>query len=189
MRRLKFRVPELPPSSTHVDLAPGVVVTLLNDEIITAESTHAFSFCESGEALPVFFRADVLDELIPIQALPEFHGFLPQSNYALGLLWDFPYVLQLEYQSITAGSISAFSASVPFGISRTTRQNYGSEIWTSETFSLAQSLVQCDRFCDHPTFDAAGVYQVNALFRSAYALSCYVPRFPERGDSGFPDDP
>ena len=62
-------------------------------------------------------------------------------------------------------------------------------MWLEEEFSLAETLTQCERFCDHPTFDAAGIYQINDDFRTAYAAACYTPNFPRRGDSGFPSDP
>ena len=71
----------------------------------------------------------------------------------------------------------------------TTNQNFGSALWLQDEFVLEQTLTQCERFCDHPTFDAAGIYQVTDLFRESYAGACYAPRFPQRGDSGFPSDP
>jgi hypothetical protein len=54
---------------------------------------------------------------------------------------------------------------------------------------LREILLRCDRFCRHPTFDSAGVYNVRSLFAETFRNQCYVPRFPRRSDGGFPDDP
>ena len=112
-----------------------------------------------------------------------------EATYELGIVWDFPYVLRIEYEVVAAIAVTAFSATLPFGIAGETQADYGSQLWLSEAFPMAETLAQCRRFCDHPTFDSAGVYQVSAAFREAYAATCYRPAFPERGDSGFPDDP
>ncbi len=189
MKSLSFRVPELPPTAEHVFAGPFGVATFLNGEVITAEPDDAFSFCETEEYQGFVFRSPLLMEPLPIAALPELHSNLPTDTYPLGIFWDFPYLLRLRFESIAAGSISAFSASLPFGIATDTEQDFGSAVWLEEEFPLAETLTQCDRFCDHPTFDAAGVYQVTDDFRNAYAAACYTPKFPRRGDSGFPSDP
>jgi len=189
MKSLSFRVPELPPSAEHVFAGPFGVATFLNGEVITAQPDDAFSYCESDEYQGFVFRDPIVMEPLPIASLPEFHSALPADTYQLGVFWDFPYLLRIRYETVTAGSISAFSASLPFGIASTTDQNFGSELWLEEEFPLAETLTQCERYCDHPTFDAAGIYQVNDDFRGAYAAACYAPKFPQRGDSGFPSDP
>ena len=54
---------------------------------------------------------------------------------------------------------------------------------------LDKVLLQCTRYCGHPTFDNAGVYNVNEPFRAAYANRCFEPAYPELTDGGFPLDP
>ena len=189
MKSISFRVPELPPNAEHVFAGGFGVATFLNDEVLTAEPDDAFSYCESDEYQGFVFKEPFVMEPLPISALPEFHSALPADTYRLGIFWEFPYLLRLRYETVTAGAISAFSATLPFGIASTTDQNFGSELWLEEEFSLAETLTQCERFCDHPTFDAAGIYQINDDFRTAYAAACYTPNFPRRGDSGFPSDP
>jgi len=78
---------------------------------------------------------------------------------------------------------------VPFGFASPAEAYYGTPVWLEEGFALDEALTQCSRFCDHPTFDPAGIYQVRALFRESYAQACYLPDFPSPGDSGFPRDP
>lgn len=190
MLSLSFRVPELPPSADHVSVQPIGVATFFNDEVITADPVDAFSFCQTdGDFSGFVFRSDLSPTLLPISFLPGWHESAQETSYDLGIVWDFPYLLRLRYKAVGALSVNAFSASLPFGISGTARDDFGSEAWLSEEFSLAETLAQCRRFCDHPTFDSAGVYQVRAAFRTTYAATCYRPAYPARGDSGFPDDP
>ena len=56
---------------------------------------------------------------IPIAALPTWHNTFPETLYELGVAWEFSFLIRLEFSSFLAGSVSAFSASVPFGVSRT----------------------------------------------------------------------
>ena len=187
---LTFRVPELPPTSDHVPVPPYGVATFFNDEVITADADDAFSYCETDEFPGFVFRLPLApDFLMPIDALPEWHEFAGGETYELGIVWDFPFLLRLEYESVGAISVSAFSVSVPFGITTEAQEDYGSEVWLSEELSLAETLAHCRRFCDHPTFDSAGVYQVHADFRTTYRATCYAPRYPRRGGTGFPLDP
>ncbi|MCA9560855.1 MAG: hypothetical protein KC583_20040, partial [Myxococcales bacterium] len=181
---LTFRVPELPPSADHVDIQPFGVATFFNGEVITAQPEDAFSFCETDEYEGFVFRPPVqvpAPGLLPIAALPAYHAGAPQPTYGLGIVWDFPYLMRLEYEAVAAISVSAFSASVPFGVPIDAEQDFGSELWLRDTFSLEDSLAHCRRFCDQPTFDSAGVYQVAADFRGSYMSTCYRPDFPERG--------
>ena len=189
MRSLTFRVPELPPAADHVPVPPFGVATFLNDEVITADKDDAFSFCETDEFPGFVFRSAFGSKLMPIEDLPEWHASVPEETYEIGIVWDFPYLLHLTYEAIAAIAVSAFSASLPFGIAVESEEDYGSEVWLSEELIMEETLTQCRRFCDHPTFDSARVYQVAADFRTAYQHACYVPDFPERGDSGFPRDP
>ena len=64
-----------------------------------------------------------------------------------------------------------------------------SAAYSRMVLSLENLLTQCRRFCDHPTFDSAGVYHVTDPFRTTYAQACYLPDYPALGDSGFPSDP
>lgn len=213
---LAFRTPEFAASARHVDYGPFGVVTFLNDEAIDADPDDAFSWCAPDEFLPVVFGSETLSQasavgldpalceaiglpasdcqeadvgVLPIEALPGWHDLARERSYDLGVFWEFPFLLRMRYRAVAAGAVSAFGLSVPFGVGDTARAFYGSAVWTADVLPLGGALGQCRRFCDHPTFDSAGVYHPRDPYRSTYATSCYEPRFPRPGDDGFPRDP
>lgn len=190
MLSLRFHAPELPPDAEHLALPPFAIATFFNDEIITAEPDDGFSYCETeGEYAGAVFRSASSPLVMPIALLPEWHAQTGEATYALGLVYEFPYLLEMRYEAVAAIGVTAFGATLPFGIGADVDQDFGSTVWRTGEFPLAQTLTRCRRYCDHPTFDAAGVYQVGDLFTEAYRNACYRPDFPARGDPGFPRDP
>jgi len=132
----------------------------------------------------------ILLGLLPIESLPDWHGVFAETEYKLGLFWEFPFLLKMDYEAVIAASVSAFGVSVPFGFARPDQALYGAEVWEQDVFPIDPTLTQCRRFCDHATFDGAGVYQVRQPFRTTYAQACYLPRFQDPLDySRFPLDP
>lgn len=197
-RSLSFRAPTRTPLSTNLAVGDFGVATFFNNEIISAAPTDAFSICEDeiGNAAAVVFKvavptdAGVLeDAVIPIESLPDVQQIFPQPNYPLGLVWASPYRMQLEYEVVLAGAATAYSLTVPFGISTNDSRPFGSKLWERSEFPLADLLLRCTRFCDQPTFDSSGVYNVSSLFADAYRKQCYRPKYPVVGDGGFPRDP
>lgn len=213
---LHYLTPEFAATSEHVDLGDFGVVTFLNQESISADADDAFSYCVQEELSPVVLSSDLLSDpeiiqallqycamgklpeemcaylamgMVPLSSLPEWHNLALESRYDLGLYWDFPFLVRMEYRAVLAGSATAFGLSVPFGFGSPAEGYYGSYYWLADEFSLDPMLSQCRRFCDHPTFDSAGAYHVNQSFREAYAADCYVPLFPQPGDGGWPIDP
>lgn len=191
MKKLTYRAPERTPVSENLLVGDFGVVTFFNNEVLTPAPTDTFSFCAPEDQLLnlVVFRSALVAEPLPLAALPEFHATLPQPSYALGLAWDFPYLLRLEYEVVVAGAATAYSFTVPFGVGSNAEAYYGSPQWETGEFPLAETLLQCTRFCTHPTFDSAGVYNVNAPFEPTYRAQCYRPRYPMPGEGGFPLDP
>ena len=213
---LTFRTPEFATTSDHIDIGSYGVVTFLNGEIISADADDAFSYCAGDETTFFAFRSDVMQSdafaklmaekcedfafsedvcefaqlgLLPIEWLPDWHSLLGESTYELGIFWDFPFLLRMEYETVAAGSASVLGLSIPFGFAQSGETYFGTQMWTTDEFSLEETLTQCRRFCEHPTFDSAGVYHVTDPFRTTYASSCYQPSYPVPGDSGFPRDP
>jgi hypothetical protein len=208
---IAYRTPEFATTTVHVPLGEYGAATFLNGEQIAADRADAFSYCTSDDPAVFVFRSDRLDGgapvncrrlglpeevclsaalgLVPLQYLPDWHNALGESSYDLGVVWDFPYLLRMDYEVVTAGAVGAFGLSVPFGLATPAESYYGTAVWTADQFSLEDALLQCTRFCDHPTFDSAGVYHVTDPFRSAYAHQCYLPDYPKPGDGGFPRDP
>ncbi|MHB8878845.1 MAG: hypothetical protein ACYC8T_34525 [Myxococcaceae bacterium] len=187
--KLDFRTPERTPASENVEVGSYGVVTFFNSELISAAPTDAFSYCPVDPPPPVAFRSASFPGLAPLSALPQVHRLAPASTYQLGLAWDFPYLMRLDYQIVIAGSASAFSLTVPFGIAADTTAYYGTQLWAQGEFPLSEALLQCTRFCDQPTFDSAGVYQVTARFHETYGDRCYRPLYPTPAGGGFPLDP
>ncbi len=212
----EFLAPRFATTADHVDLGNFGVVTFLNGERITPDATDVFSYCPSNKFMPVVYRSSltrteefgiVLEELcdageipedicltleegvIPLDLLPDWHAELGESNYELGLFWDFPFLLRLEYEAVAAGSVSAVGLSIPFGIANNGESYLGTEVWLDDFYELDERLLQCTRFCGHPTFDSAGVYQVQVAFDPTFMNACYLPDFPTPGDGGFPRDP
>lgn len=190
MSALTFRAPELPPDAEHLRVPPLGVATFFNDEIITAEPDDAFSHCPTdGEYGGVVFRPAGVDLPLPISALPDFHAETGGGDYPLGLSYDFPYLLEVEYVAVAAVGVTAVGFTLPIGFGTDVEQDFGSTVWRTGEFPIARTLTHCRRFCGHPTFDTAGIYQVGDPFAETYRTTCYAPDYPERGDGGFPRDP
>ncbi|MDX2010316.1 MAG: hypothetical protein SFW67_09005 [Myxococcaceae bacterium] len=193
---LSFRGPQRSAVSENIPLGEVGVITKFNNERISAAPTDAFSFCQPGEearaqsvARAVVQAVDMPGAITQLQGLPQLHQQSPSTLYALGLAWESPFIVKMDYETRLAGAASVVSVTIPFGIVSTAERFLGSEQWKQETFPLADALTQCTRWCDHPTFDSAGVYQPTAPFRLAFAQQCYAPRFPVPPGGGFPDDP
>lgn len=190
-KALTFKSPIRTPLSVNIPVGEFGVATFFNNEVLTAAPTDAFSYCAPADtsAAPIVFRSSLAPDPIPISALPGLHALAPQTTYPLGLVWDFPYLMRLEYEVVLAGAATAFSYTVPFGIATTDKAYYGTQLWEQGEFPLADALLQCTRFCDHPTFDSAGVYNISSPFTETYREQCYRPKYPAPGEGGFPIDP
>lgn len=189
MRELTFLAPERTPISDNVSYGEFGVATFFNDEVLTLEATDVLSACRVDA--PVVFRSAVQPTPAPLVSLPEVHAHAGQPvTYELGLAWDFPFLLRMTYEVVLAGAATAFSLTVPFGIGASTESYLGAELWLRGEFRLDEALLVCSRFCEHPTFDSAGVYNVQLRFDDPYYRNqCYLPRYPVLTDGGFPRDP
>ncbi len=189
---LSFRAPIRTATSTNVPVGDFGVATFFNEEAISAAPADAFSYCALADTGLVVFRVEGLAEVLPLSVLGEVHAVFPMPRYELGLFWDFPFLLQLNYESRLAAAVELpeeipFIAS--FGLGTPAEEYLGGLQWTAEQFEVGAALSQCTRFCDHPTFGSSGVYNVGELFFESYPARCYRPVFPELGDGGFPTDP
>lgn len=191
-RALTFKAPVRTPLSENVPLGEYGVATFFNNEVLTASPTDRFSFCAppDGSAQAVVFRVPGVQAVLPLSALPQVHERAPQPRYGLGLAWDFPYLLRLEYETAVAGAVTVAAFTVPFGIKAPTQEaSYGTQLWEKGDFPLGEVITRCTRFCDHPTFDTDGVYKLQLPFWPSYRDRCYRPAYPALGDGGFPRDP
>ncbi|MEO1171214.1 MAG: hypothetical protein AAFX94_04065 [Myxococcota bacterium] len=186
---LQVLAPERTPTSENVPVGDFAVATFFNQEVLTVPADASFSTCSNPLLQQVVFRT--ARDLTPSVTadLPFYHEVNRETVYEVGLLWDFPFLLRMDYRSVGAGRINAFSISVPFGVGVDNQTFIGATQWQQEEFALGDDLLVCTRFCDHPTFGPSGVYEVNLPFDPTYVAQCYRPRFPSPGDGGFPRDP
>jgi hypothetical protein len=189
---LTFKAPELTPVSQHIAIGEFGVASFFNNESFPAAPQDAFSFCASSDIRQqlVVFRVPPAPMVpLPLQTLPDVHQTFAQPSYGLGLGWDFPFLTKLDYQVTFAGAATALSVTVPFGFSSMDMKYYGTELWKTAEFDISNVLKQCTRFCDNPTFDSGGVYNVIVDFRTGFKMQCYRPAFPKLDSGGFPLDP
>lgn len=155
------------------------LVTMFNDALITAAPTDGFSFCPEHEpelVSQVRFRTTGVG---PTQLgnLPLVHAASPSPTYTLGLTWESPFLVRAEYEERVSIAATVATFTVPFGIASQEEKYLGATRWLKDSFPIGGALVQCTRYCDHPTFDSAGQYQPLEPF-SAYAVRCFTPRYP-----------
>lgn len=190
--KLELKAPELTPVSQNVALGEFGVASFFNNESISASPTDAFSYCQPTDLMlqSIVVRVPQLPEQVaPISLLPDVQEQFPQPLYNIGIGWDFPFLTRLEYQVVVAGAVTAFSVTVPFGISGMDMKTYGTELWKTGVFPTGDLLAHCTRFCEHPTFDTFGVYNVQKPFRPGFKMECYRPAFHQLDVGGFPLDP
>ena len=212
---LTFQAPEFATTTEHVDLGDFGVVTFLNGEFISAGRGDALSYCTQDDVPDLFaFRSGALESeasqdllaeacaegelprdlcdsaalnFLPLYLLPSGET-LQETRYDVGIFWQFPFLVTMEYELSSAGSVSALGLSIPFGFAQDGQSYLGAAMWEQDRFSLNEILDHCTRFCDHPTFDSAGVYHVLDPFGRPTPRP--ATRRPSRpGDSGFPRDP
>ncbi|MCP4500570.1 MAG: hypothetical protein GY822_11475 [Deltaproteobacteria bacterium] len=188
---MSIRAPTRTATSTNLPVGDFGVATFFNEEAIYPAVTDGFSYCAIADTGTVVFHIEGFDDVFPLSVLGEVHAAFPQTRYELGLFWDFPFLMHIDYESVLAAALG-LPEEIPFvaafGLSSPEEQFLGSATWEKEVFEVGPALTQCTRFCDHPTFDNAGVYNVDDLFIT-YASRCYRPRFPVTSDGGFPIDP
>ncbi len=194
MTALNFKAPTRTPTTENVPLGDFAVVTFFNGEQITPAIGDGFSYCADDDTGLVVFRLGNLPDIpdiLPLSLLGELHPQIPISvTYELGLLWDFPFLLQAEYEQVVAGGAgNRFGFTIGFGFGTPAEAFLGGFLWEQDEFDLSGVLEQCTAYCDHPTFDSSGVYNVTELFSPNYASRCYRPQFPQLDDDGFPPDP
>jgi hypothetical protein len=194
MNEMTFRSPIRTPISENVPVGDFGVATFFNNEAITPATEDAFSYCATEDTGLVVVRIPGFDDVFPLAFLGELHTLIGFNRYELGLFWEFPFLMEIQYTSTLAAAIEAdIPDEIPLilaaGLSSPAEQFFGGFQWFQDVFEVGDALLQCTRFCDHPTFNSAGVYNIQSLFFDTYSQTCYRPRYPRLGDGGFPRDP
>jgi hypothetical protein len=169
--------------------APTDVATFFDDEVLTVLPDEALSVCAGEASAHVVTQATLAEVPQPLGDLPDRHATDPQPRYLLGLRWDGAFYIRFDYAFVIATATEVVGLTLPFAPSFPGQVSFREELWTAATFDLRDELTKCRRFCDHPTFDSVGIYQVRAPFSPTFHNGCYRPRFPTPADGGFPDDP
>jgi hypothetical protein len=192
MSHMIIRSPSRTPASENVRIEDFGIGTFYNNESISAEPTDAFSYCANNDTGLVILRIEGFPDVFPLSILGDLHAAIMFERYELGLFWEFPFLLQMKYESTLAATADV-PDEIPFvvglGLNSPAEQFAGSPQWEMDSFEIGDALLQCTRFCDHPTFDSAKVYNIDDLFIQNYSNQCYRPAFPELDDRGFPVDP
>ena len=188
--------------SENVQVGVFEIATYFDDERISAGENASFSYCETEDSLGwnLVFRSAVDGSTQFLFSLAEWHEENRESVYDLGLLWDSTFYLEILYGTFAVAQPEQQSTTLldqelelrvtlPLGPEIPGQLYPFGDQWTQTDFDLRDVLLRCNRFCNHPTFDAAGIYQIRQSFRSTYAKACYVPVFPAIWEGGFPNDP
>ncbi|NCG21000.1 MAG: hypothetical protein GWP91_18480, partial [Rhodobacterales bacterium] len=184
---LVYLTPEFATTAQHTDLGQYGVVSYLNGEIIDTLPEHAFSFCTQEESqafvvrtarmqnplfklwlqqqcaqgsVPQSICSVPFQEMLDLSAIADWQNLAGETTYEIGVFWDFPFLIRMEYEAVLAGSVTGFGLSVPFGFASPAESFYGTPMWLEDEFYIEPALTQCERFCEHPTFHSGGVYHV-----------------------------
>ena len=113
----------------------------MNGEFISAQPRDAFSYCADELADFVLIRSEDINLHLRVRSChwnSYQHGItMPRRTPEVGP--SAPSLIQLEYESVLAGSASA-SHSASRLYRNTGQALYGSDMWTSEAFDLSWPL-------------------------------------------------
>jgi hypothetical protein len=165
------------------------IATFFDDEYLTVLPEESLSVCSGDASGNVVVQASLDEMPSALDALPSRHASDPRPRYQLGLRWDGAFYLRFDYRAVIGTTTEVVGLTLPFSPSLPGSVSFREDLWTAASFDLRDELSKCRRFCDHPTFDSAGIYQVLVPFSPGYQNDCYAPRFPTPADGGFPDDP
>ncbi|MBK7861840.1 MAG: hypothetical protein IPJ65_25130 [Archangiaceae bacterium] len=198
--RLTVKAPELTPISQNLDVGEFGVASFFNNEAITAAPGDAFSFCQpstidldAGTIDPrnfVVFRVDPApDTPLPIITLPQVQSTFPQPRYGLGLFWGLSVSHRARVPDHAGGGDDGVQREGAVRVRSDEPDGLGQPELEVTDIKLDAVLSQCVRFCDNPTFDSSGAYNVTETFRGGYAMKCWGPTYPIPPQGGFPFDP
>lgn len=202
VKSLSSKSPLRTAESENVPVGPFEMATYFDDERISAGANASFSYCETENSLGwnLVFRSALDGSTRPLAAIADWHAATPEAVYGLGLLWDSTFYLELKYGTFAVAQPEQQNTTVldqelelkvtlPLGPEVPGVLYPFGDQWTAQEFDLRDVLLRCTRFCDHPTFDSLGIYQVRQTFRRTYPNACYAPTFPAIWEGGFPLDP
>lgn len=148
---------------------------------------------EPSEGLRLCFENDFKNSLLPhlrFRSLQESDKILTANelipytaesalgiSLQLGIFWEYAFYGGIRYNTPVSGSVLGL---IPFEKSFKSYTILGDQKWQLSEWNLNNYFQKCQRFCDHPFFDEAGIYQLNERWKTPSALHCVrskAPRF------------
>lgn len=150
---------------------------------VSASQSQAFSYCHLGDPYGIlaFYREDGDSSLaLSLSGIGIAHNKSEHEyTYNLGVSWQFPLLVQMDYQTEINGTLADGLVTIPFGLSPSEQDVLGDKVWELSEVSTAGALFKCERFCDFPAFNSAGIYEMAYPWRERYDTSCYQPQIPK----------
>jgi hypothetical protein len=170
-------------ANSLTDSADGRLYTFFDGQRLSLNANERLKFCRDrdGESLldALAFRysppSGGADQILKVdQAQTLMSGSVEAASVNVGVWWESPFLGGFSFDTPASGKV--FSR-IP--ISRTFRssEKLGDERWSKEGFDLTPMLQKCTRYCDHPYFDEAGVYQIRDSWTAVGR--CPSPKYQE----------
>jgi hypothetical protein len=182
------RNPELSFQSVLTDVnsvnLPDQTVTFFDGERLTLQKGEGLRVCrerdEEGILDNLMFRVTVEGGEAPMLRSPnDLQGFArsvaAKTNLEVGIGWEQPFWGGLSFEIPVEGKVLSV---IPLNFSARERQKMGDGKWQRSLWPVGALLQKCTKYCDHPYFDEAGVYQVSSTWRGSWT-ACPRPRYPE----------
>lgn len=167
--------------------AQGGIGVFHPEDIISAAAAERYSYCHKHDASSrLAFRrvtsgAPDIEGPSALISLPKSHRERRANEvYQLGVLFDLPLLMVLDYEVQAAVGPRNMTGILSLKAKVNNTDWIASPLSFAEgRFAVGQALKVCRRYCEHPAFDAAGVYEFNSRWDEVYASKCYEPQIPQ----------
>ncbi len=168
---------------TNVNTVPGdagATYTFFDGERVEIEAGQSLRFCtdRDSEGLLSSVVARTVDStgarkvLTSAQLTGETLGGARDTTVDLGLSWEYPFVGGITFEIPIEGSVFEI---IPIQTSTGGAQAIGDMKWTRPSWNIGRVLQKCAKYCDHPFFDEAGIYQAGTTWRTS-TNRCPTPK-------------
>jgi hypothetical protein len=164
---------------------PGYFGTFYTGDLLDLRATDRLSYCNKRDKVGTFAFITEPDvdqpSIMPygsILSLPENHARRNKDQtYNIGMAWTNPFLVALDVrQKIRVNAIAKFILNIPDAMH--TQQAFGESLWYEGSYSYDSVLTRCSRYCEHPAYDATGIYHYESTWIRDYSTSCYEPKIP-----------
>lgn len=155
--------------------------TFFDGQRLSFNATERLRFCfdrDQDQTLQqLVFKADQVrgsNPILDVNAAQTLANSGRSQSLYVGLRWANPFIGGFTFESPIEGKILSF---IPISTSFPNQQKIGDELWSRSNWNLGPLLQKCQRHCDHPYFDEAGVYQLNRKW--SREVRCPMPKVVE----------